>query len=355
MTKNRYFSKDVTLTAKGIAIILMLFHHLFYDAPDLCETYAVAPFPFSMHIINKLGYFAKICVSIFVFLTGYGITINLTRRSMKERERYTVSRFLKLESGVLFIYILTFLSALILKPSLITQYFEEGRMKGILLIIIDATGLANFFNTQMINRTWWYLSLAIPFIFLMPVAVKLYEYFGVCTVVLACMVTSFGLDPKRAFCVYLPSLFFGIALAEGNILAKIESKCITLQKKLIYLCACIAGLGIFSIINIRFSFYPWTIAFISFFFVLTLYILIDLIKIRLRLLKLIGKYSMTIFLTHTLIYRHYFTKFIYAPKYWFLILLLLCAVSLATAIVIELLRKLVHWDQIRLWHLIDTL
>ena len=63
-------------------------------------------------------------------------------------------------------------------------------------------------------------------------------------------------------------------------------------------------------------------------------------------MELLGRYSMTIFLTHTLIYNHYFTDFIYAPKNWFLILLLLTVSSLACAAAIEFLRKLVRWDSL---------
>ena len=42
MNADNYFSKRVTLTAKGIAVVLMLFHHLFYDAPGLVDRYAVS-------------------------------------------------------------------------------------------------------------------------------------------------------------------------------------------------------------------------------------------------------------------------------------------------------------------------
>ncbi len=197
------------------------------------------------------------------------------------------------------------------------------------------------------------MSFAIFLIFLLPVAVKLYEEFGICIVVLAAMVTTFGLDSSRAFSLYLPALFFGIGLAGSDIIEKIRSGCSSMSKKLFCFLACLAGFILFSAIRIKWGFYPWTNAFVSAFLVLALFVLIDLIKLRLRIMELFGKYSMTIFLTHTLIYRHYFSDLIYSPENWFFIMLLLSVVSLAAAVLIELLRKLLHWDKIPLWHLSD--
>ncbi len=93
---------------------------------------------------------------------------------------------------------------------------------------------------------------------------------------------------------------------------------------------------------------------VSLFLVLMLFVLIDVLGVRLRLMELFGRYSLIIYMTHTLIYHHYFTGLVYAPKNWFLILMLLAALSLALAVVLTLLRKLIRWDRIPLWHLTDT-
>ena len=117
MNADNYFSKRVTLTAKGIAVILMLFHHLFYDAPGLVDRYAVSAKPLPWPVLNSLSFYGKICVAIFVFLTGYGMSVNLGPKNTVHRQRYAISRFLKLECGFIFIYLLTILSSF-LAPSL---------------------------------------------------------------------------------------------------------------------------------------------------------------------------------------------------------------------------------------------
>ncbi len=350
MTADGVFSKRVTLTAKGIAILLMLFHHLFYDAPGFVDRYAVSAAPLSWPLLNSLSFYGKICVSVFVFLTGYGMSINLSQRNTVQRQQYAVSRFLKLECGFIFIYLLTLLSS-VLQPSRMAAYFTEGKAKGLLLMVFDGLGLANFFGTATYNGTWWYMSFAIFLIFLMPVAVRLHEQFGICMVAIAALVTDFGIDSSRAFPIYLFSLSLGIWAAQSGFFGKVRSRCESTGAKWLCLLASLLCFLLFSAIRIRWGFYPWTGGLVCLSLLSVLFVLVDLLHVRLRFMELLGRYSMTIFLTHTLIYNHYFTDFIYAPKNWFLILLLLTVSSLACAAAIEFLRKLVRWDSLPVWHI----
>ena len=56
-------SKDNTLALKGIAIVAMLLHHLFYTHSE----YGVS--------VQQIGLIGKVCVALFLFLSGYGLTI----------------------------------------------------------------------------------------------------------------------------------------------------------------------------------------------------------------------------------------------------------------------------------------
>jgi uncharacterized membrane protein len=62
------YSRNDTNIAKGIAVILLLNHHLFFlvkDAPPL-----INGFSFVYFFANV----SKVCVAIFVFLSGYGLS-----------------------------------------------------------------------------------------------------------------------------------------------------------------------------------------------------------------------------------------------------------------------------------------
>ena len=83
------FTKEHTMQMKGIAIIILLFHHCFLNAQrwatvpyeKLATTkgwgyYPISFAPFSSHTIQYLASFSKICVAMFVFMTGYGMWVS---------------------------------------------------------------------------------------------------------------------------------------------------------------------------------------------------------------------------------------------------------------------------------------
>ena len=83
-------------------------------------------------------------------------------------------------------------------------------------MIIDASGLASFFGTPSYNETWWYMSVAIPMVFAMPLLISLYDHFGLSAVVVAAMLTYLGI-PLTAFTTYLFTMLLGIMAASENI------------------------------------------------------------------------------------------------------------------------------------------
>ena len=62
------FSKEDTLMVKGVAILMLLFYHLFYYEPMFLE-YHVNFAPFDLQSVMKTSRVFNICVSIFLFLT----------------------------------------------------------------------------------------------------------------------------------------------------------------------------------------------------------------------------------------------------------------------------------------------
>ena len=75
------FSKDDTLCMKGIAILILFFHHN-YLGPDLAGSNSpISFYPFSQSQIMYIAKLLKICVGMFVFLTGYGMLASVKTRS----------------------------------------------------------------------------------------------------------------------------------------------------------------------------------------------------------------------------------------------------------------------------------
>ena len=110
--KGTEFCKEEAKLCKGIAIILMLFHHLFYKM-DNYSGFIINFSPFSEERINFYALLGKICVAIFVFISGYGIAASYRKvfqhkkADRKEIVSFIWKRLWKLETFYWFAFILT--------------------------------------------------------------------------------------------------------------------------------------------------------------------------------------------------------------------------------------------------------
>ena len=66
----RALSINDTNVLKGIALLLLLCHHCFYPGEPYDDIIL-----FGHPVVQNIGEFSKLCVAIFVFLSGYGLTI----------------------------------------------------------------------------------------------------------------------------------------------------------------------------------------------------------------------------------------------------------------------------------------
>ena len=77
------FNKQDTNFLKGIAIILLLFHHLFYEHPEIGS---IKYRGLSLVFISALA--AKVCVSIFLILSGYGLNETVRGKAIGLKKFY---------------------------------------------------------------------------------------------------------------------------------------------------------------------------------------------------------------------------------------------------------------------------
>ena len=61
MKNTSHFDPTTTNAAKGVALLLLLWHHLFYQNPEFGP------------LVHGTAVLAKVCVAIFVILSGYGL------------------------------------------------------------------------------------------------------------------------------------------------------------------------------------------------------------------------------------------------------------------------------------------
>lgn len=151
------FTKDDTKIIKAIAVMLMLYHHLFGFSDRIFNEYIHL---YGFHYSSIVAYFGKLCVTIFIFLSGYGIYLSLEKDKVKEVLKKRIYGLYKIFWTVFIIFVPI---CLIL-----------GKVKFNLLdIILNFTGL-----NMTINKEWWFLFPYVILIFLAPLIVKLMKKLG---------------------------------------------------------------------------------------------------------------------------------------------------------------------------------
>lgn len=137
------FDKNVSLSVKGLAILMMVAHHLYTDSID--DLGSRLDFYGCSDVWCSFGAMCKLCVSLFMFVGGYGSCIMLNRKSAKERVVSILWRF--------------WILLLLLSPILL--YFHKT---SITEIIVNA-----FCLSSSVNGSWWFLQTYIIYIALLPV------------------------------------------------------------------------------------------------------------------------------------------------------------------------------------------
>lgn len=102
------FDAEVSQIVKGVAIIIMLFHHLFGNLDWVLEENSFFSIPMLNH---SLEYFlavpGKICISIYAFLSGYGLYASYQRK--KQNAGTVVKRVFSVLTNWWLIVLLCFL------------------------------------------------------------------------------------------------------------------------------------------------------------------------------------------------------------------------------------------------------
>lgn len=160
------FSKQQSLQIKGGAIILLLFHHLFYTASRF-EPYGVTPWFLSEERLIIVATAARVCVWIFVFVSAYGIA-TLFEQKVPEKSicRFVFERWISLMKGYWFIYPLAFILLTVTGNEVFAQYKNS-----LICMFIDWSGWSDFFKTPTLMGGWWYMCFAQILVIVMPVCI----------------------------------------------------------------------------------------------------------------------------------------------------------------------------------------
>lgn len=361
------FTKEHTMQMKGIAIIILLFHHCFLNAQrwatvpyeKLATTkgwgyYPISFAPFSSHTIQYLASFSKICVAMFVFMTGYGMWVSYESQKKKTTmSNYIKKRMVTLMTGFLIIFVVTEILA-IPTGRFIEVYGHDFR--SVVYMIIDALGLAKLLGTPLFCLTWWYMSLAIVLIMIFPFVHSIMEKYQWIVVVASIIVPrACGFGQSTDLFRYLLAYTLGMYFAQHDLLARIKEKFMeqNVVGKLLSLIVSLIGLAV--IIKCRqnawigWKYLDFWDGFAAMYVIVLSYIYILNGKWIVKGLGFLGKHSMNIFLIHSFYRDVFFHKFTYSFYYAWLDYIVLMAISLVTSIVLEWFKKLIRYEKFIEW------
>lgn len=357
------FTKEHTMQMKGIAIIILLFHHCFLNAQrwatvpyeKLATTkgwgyYPISFAPFSSHTIQYLASFSKICVAMFVFMTGYGMWVSYESQKKKTTmSNYIKKRMVTLMTGFLIIFVVTEILA-IPTGRFIEVYGHDFR--SVVYMIIDALGLAKLLGTPLFCLTWWYMSLAIVLIMIFPFVHSIMEKYQWIVVVASIIVPrACGFGQSTDLFRYLLAYTLGMYFAQHDLLARIKEKFMeqNVAGKLLSLIVSLIGLAV--IIKCRqnawigWKYLDFWDGFAAMYVIVISYIYILNGKWIVKGLGFLGKHSMNIFLIHSFYRDVFFHEFTYSFYYAWLDYIVLMAISLVTSIVLEWFKKLIRYEK----------
>ena len=361
------FTKEHTMQMKGIAIIILLFHHCFLNAQrwatvpyeKLATTkgwgyYPISFAPFSSHTIQYLASFSKICVAMFVFMTGYGMWVSYESQKKKTTmSNYIKKRMVTLMTGFLIIFVVTEILA-IPTGRFIEVYGHDFR--SVVYMIIDALGLAKLLGTPLFCLTWWYMSLAIVLIMIFPFVHSMMEKYQWIVVVASIIVPrACGFGQSTDLFRYLLAYTLGMYFAQHDLLARIKERFMeqNMARKLLSLIVSLIGLAV--IIKCRqnawigWKYLDFWDGFAAMYVIVISYIYILNGKWIVKGLGFLGKHSMNIFLIHSFYRDVFFHEFTYSFYYAWLDYIVLMAISLVTSIVLEWFKKLIRYEKFIDW------
>lgn len=340
------FTKEHTNVAKGVAILWMLFYHLF-ETQALVTDLQVNTAPFTLDSFLVLSGFGNICVAIFVVLTGYGISKGIYSRWensapldwMRTYKEATI-RFGKLmvNFAILFLSI----NALWFYKFQYGACYGKGK-QGVLAFITDGLGLNMFFDTPTMNQTWWYMKIAYVLIFLVPVLAFVVRKIGYASL-LAAVLFPFVVVMDSDIARYFFCAVVGVCAAYGGWFEKGRTDKSWLRTGaellggLLVIALCI-------LIRQNWQVYEHYVhlvdAPIALFLIVYSAKVLGRIGILRVVLAFLGKHSMNMYLVHTFFYMALWQPYIYKAKHFLLIWLVLTVVTLAYSVVLEGIKSLV--------------
>lgn len=330
--------KKSTQMLKGVAVCLLLFHHLFLNTQPTSGIMIG-----NEYLANMIAPYFKVCVAIFLILSGYGMNASMNKNHYPLKYFYKKNIF-KIYRNYWLIWVL-FVPIGLLRGRTFQLIYGSDWIKK---LITDVLGLQKLIvGYQSYNPTWWFITLILGLYLIFPILYKLVKKIPLVVIILA--IAAMFL-PNIKFWGHIHIIFtykywllpfiFGMILSEYKVFEKMDD---VLNGKKILKFILYFGLLVLTVYIRKNGIYFSNLKIDTLFaFSIMLISLEYLRKLQWlnKALQVLGKHSFNIFLFHTFIYSMYLHDFIYSFKYPLLIWFALLFISLDISIWLEKLKAI---------------
>lgn len=286
-----------TQIAKGVAVLLLLWHHLRFG--DL----VASPVPSGFGVL--VAFYGKVCVAIFLVLSGYGLWMSYN----KKRPDYT--SFLKSKiPNLMMPYWISFVIFGILGALFFERTLNSLYGGSVFDLVINFLGLNMYFKSGSMNDAWWFISLILLFYVLFPLAFKLLEKIPALFIAM-----SFASVLWRSSYFVVDWIFpftIGMIFAKYNLFVKIKQRDKLTVRLIveILLLAFVMYVRYMMTIHTYYS-YLKTDGFIAILVIQIMFEIFEYLGPVNKVLEYLGKHSYNIYLTHSFFMSYFFWDFTY--------------------------------------------
>lgn len=320
--------------------MLMLAHHLFINYHDLWVDFH---FGLSSGLAGLIGGWSKVCVCLFVFLSGYGL-MKSTQKGLS-LGKFFRHRFARLWLNYWFIYLIFVpMGVLFFNRTFEAVYGDNVVLYGIL----DFFGVLDCFARCQYNTTWWFYSCIILLYLLFPLLRMILTKWRKAFIALTALAVICCILPLH-YGILQPIRHYLYTFMIGMIIATMRSDGARATKKarlIMYISLLPLLLARYKIVSLQLDIDTLVALLIIAIYMANVKEMNAKIK---TFFAFVGKHSFNIFLFHTFICNIYFTEFTYSFRYPPIIFAVLLGICLLISVLMEKVKRTIGFYRLEAW------
>lgn len=326
------FDLQATNACKGVALLLMLWHHLF------------RPYPQNGSTTHVLALVANVCLAMFIMLSGYGLAESVRDKNISLVDFYK-RRLSKLYLNYWFVaLVFIVIGAVFYDKTIETVYTGKVYRR----FIAQMAGLQHWAPIgHGFNKQWWLMSLIVPLYLLFPfiyqLTIRYRLWFIGFTFLPLIPVIPISLGVLQ---LWIFPFALGIFLASSNAFVKISNHLHKLGLfRFAVLAVLIGAVGTYRQIGPVFNDIKtdWLLGILIMILTFEATAIFHAAQV---FLSFLGKHLFNIFLFHAFVYYYYWRDLIYYFEQPVLIFLVMLAVCVAISVALEFLKKITGFNKL---------